>query len=737
MYFNVNALHLDESQKAQTDLSLLSRTDIQMPGEYKVQVRVNKTRAGEHLLRFVVCDGNRLCPQLTPTLLHELGVKVQVFPALVAIAPNAPIIKPGDYIRGADSDFDFDRRILDLSIPQAALDNRARGDIPPEQWDSGIPMLFSSYSASGSEVQNHKNGKQTSTQYISLRNGANLGEWRLRNDSYYTRSSQGRTRWSSTQTWVERDIRSLRARLVAGEATSPSLVFDSFSFRGASLSTQDEMQPDSLRGYAPEIRGVAMTNATVEVRQNGNLLYQTFVSPGAFIINDLYATSTSGDLNITVREEDGTVRIFTQAFASPPISVRKGVMKYSVTAGEYGTRYYKDSSNALGQRFAQTEILYGLLNNTSVYGGLIAAEHYHSGMIGVGQSMGELGAVSLDITHAQSTFSDGTTHSGQSIQTKYSKLFDITRTSMTLAGYRYATDGFYSFDEASNYYYSSSLASRYSLKSKAQITLSQNIGWLGAISLSAYQSEYWNRSNSKTRSMTGSWSKAFNGISVSLNQSQSKVWQTDKTDNITSVSVSLPLGKWLSSPGSNLRMSNSWSRSDQGTNSLTSTLSGTALTANNLSWSVSQAKAHNNSGTTTNSTALTGTYRGGRATAGLGYANYYGQRETVNWSLRGSLVAHPYGMTLSQQLSEGAGYALVRAPAADGVKVRNRTGLVTDWRGYAVVPSLTAYRENNVNLDTSTLPDDVDVTDPMLRKIPQKEALVLADYRTHVASGCF
>ncbi|SEA70776.1 outer membrane usher protein [Lonsdalea quercina] len=737
MYFNVNALHLEENQKAQTDLSLLSRTDIQIPGEYDVQVRVNKTRVGEHHLRFVVCDGRRLCPQLTPSLLRELGVKIQVFPAIVAMVADAPIVKLGDYIRGANSDFDFDRRILNLSIPQAALDNRARGDVPPEQWDSGVPMLFASYSATGSEVKNHRNGQQTSTQYLSLRSGANLGEWRVRNYSYYTRTRQGRASWNSMQTWVERDIRSLRARLVTGETSSPGLVFDSFSFRGASLSTQSEMQPDSLRGYAPEIRGVAITNATVEIRQNGNLLYQTFVSPGAFVINDLYATSTSGELVVTIKEEDGEIRTFTQSFASPPISVRKGVVKYSVTAGEYGTRYYNDSSNAVSQRFAQAEILYGLLNSTSVYGGIIVAEHYHSGMLGMGQSLGRLGAVSLDVTHAESTFSDGTIRSGQSLQAKYSKHFDITGTSMTLAGYRYATDGFFSFDEASNYYHSSSLASRYSLKSKAQLTLSQNIGWLGSVSFSAYQSEYWNRGNSKTRSITGSWSKTFDGISVSLNQSQSRIWRTEKTDNITSVSLSLPLGKWLSSSGSSVRMTNSWSRSDQGTSSLTSTLSGTALPGNNLSWSVSQAQSRSSAGSATDSTAISGSYRGGRATAGLGYSNYYGLRETVSWNLRGSVVAHPYGITLSQQLSEGAGYALVRAPAAEGVKIRNRTGLVTDWRGYAVVPSLTAYRDNNVSLDTFTLPDNVDVTDPIVHKVPQKEAMVLADYRTRVGYRVF
>ncbi|MFE8047185.1 fimbria/pilus outer membrane usher protein [Brenneria goodwinii] len=737
LHFNVNALRLTPEQKALADLDLLSRPDVQMPGEYRVQVTVNQTRQGEHSLKFVVCD-SRLCPELTPALLQEFGVKTTAFPALAAMSPDATLSDIGSVIPQAEAELDFERRVLKLSIPQAALDNRARGYIPPERWDSGLPMLFTSYSASGSEVKNRRVGSQTSTQYLNLRSGANLGEWRLRNYSYYSRTSQGQAAWNSMQTWLERDIRTLRSRFVAGEASSPGLIFDSFSFRGASLSSRDEMRPDSQQGYAPEVRGVAITNATVEIRQNGNLLYQTFVPPGEFIINDMYATSTSGDLEITVKEEDGTVRTFTQAFASPPISVRKGVIKYSATVGEYNAQNYRGNSNAVSQRFAQAEVLYGLLNTTSVYSGVTIAEHYRSGVVGIGQGMGDFGAVSLDVTHADTTFSDGTSRTGQSLQAKYSKRFNTTGTSMTLAGYRYATDGYYSFDEASNYHSSSSLASRYSLKSKAQITLSQNMNQLGSVSLSAYQSEYWNRSNSKTRSMTGSWSKSFGGVSVSLNQSQSKIWRTGKTDNTTSLSVSLPIGKWLSpSTGSNIRMSNNWSHSNRGSNSLTSTLSGTALADNNLSWTVSQARSQSASGATTDSTAVSGTYRGGRATTGLGYSNYYGQQESLNWSLRGSVVAHPYGVTLSQQLSEGAGYALVRAPEADGVKVRNRSGLVTDSRGYAVVPSLTAYRENEISLDTATLKDNVDLTDSVQRKVPTREALVLADYETRIGHRVF
>jgi hypothetical protein len=42
------------------------------------------------------------------------------------------------------------------------------------------------------------------------------------------------------------------------------------------------MLPESMRGFAPIIRGIARTNATVTVKQNGYTVYQTYVAPGSF-----------------------------------------------------------------------------------------------------------------------------------------------------------------------------------------------------------------------------------------------------------------------------------------------------------------------------------------------------------------------------------------------------------------------------------------------------------------------
>lgn len=734
LYFNVNALNLSEEQKKHIDMNLLSRTTIHIPGEYEVKLRVNNIDAGVFTFNFVERD-NQLSPELTPAILREAGVRVSAITGMRNLGDDDIITHPGDYIAGAQVAFEFEQAVLNLSIPQAAMDNPIRGYIPPEQWDDGLPMMFSSYSFSGAENRSQKTGSRSRSQFLSLRNGINVGPWRLRNNSNYENSS-GKNRWNALQTQLERDIRSLRSRLVIGETTSPGLLYDSFSFRGASLSSQDNMLPDSQQGYAPQITGVAVTNATVEIRQNGNLLYQTYVPPGEFVINDLYATSTSGDFDITIREEDGTVRTFTQSFASPPISVRRGAMKYAIAAGEFGTRHdSRDDTHS--QRFGQAEFLYGVLNNTSLYSGLIAAQHYRSVMIGIGQGMGMAGALSLDVTHSASQFSDGAKRTGQSWRMRYSKHFDTTGTSMTLAGYRYASDGYYDFDEASSNYYTQNRFAKAALKSRAQLSLSQNMGLFGSLSVSASQLEYWGGRATRSRSITGSWGKSFNGMSINLNQSQNKSWRSGKTDNVTSVSMSLPLGRWLSDANSSLQMSNSFTRSDTGASTLNSTLSGSALEGRNLSWSVSQARSEQASGRTSNSTALAGTWQAGNVTLNAGYADYYGENRRINWGGRGAVVAHPYGVTFSPPLSEGSGYALVRAPGAKGVAVKNRTGVVTDGRGYAVLSSMMAYRKNSIALDTATLGEDVDLLQPVQSAVPTREALVLADYETSVGHRAF
>ncbi|WP_256937731.1 fimbria/pilus outer membrane usher protein, partial [Enterobacter chuandaensis] len=130
--------------------------------------------------------------------------------------------------------------------------------------------------------------KNSSSQYANLRPGLNVGPWRLRNYTTWSRDENGHDKWDTVYTYAQRAIIPFRAELTLGDSSAPADVFDSMPFRGGQLASDDDMLPDSLKGYAPVVRGIARTNAQVIVRQNGYQIYQTYVAPGAFEITDMY-----------------------------------------------------------------------------------------------------------------------------------------------------------------------------------------------------------------------------------------------------------------------------------------------------------------------------------------------------------------------------------------------------------------------------------------------------------------
>lgn len=101
------------------------------------------------------------------------------------------------------------------------------------------------------------------------------------------------------------------------------------------------------------------------VRQNGYVIYQNTVAPGAFEINDLYPTGSSGDLQVTVKETDGSESHFVVPYASVPVLQREKNLRYSVTAGRYRS-YDKDVEQT---PFAEGSAIYGMPLGFTAYGG--------------------------------------------------------------------------------------------------------------------------------------------------------------------------------------------------------------------------------------------------------------------------------------------------------------------------------------------------------------------------------
>lgn len=280
-------------------------------------------------------------------------------------------------------------------------------------------------------------------------------------------------------------------------------------FRGVQLMSNEEMLPDSLRGFAPVIRGVAHSNAKVTISQHGYVIYETYVSPGAFAIKDLYPTAQSGDLEVNVKESDGSERTFTQPFSSVPFMLREERVKYSLSAG----RFHPGHDESRTPAFIQSTLFYGLPAAFTLSGGTQLADDYYALASGVGHSLGKLGSLGTDVTLADTTTPSGKRYRGHSLRAQYQKSFARAGTSFSLASYRYSSSGFYDFSEAMR------LEQRYGLvdnkRTREEVAISQTLGEVGNLSLSAYVQDYWHNQSSDKTLHAGFYS-AWKGISWGL-----------------------------------------------------------------------------------------------------------------------------------------------------------------------------------------------------------------------------
>lgn len=599
-YFNPALLGIDGPGKELTDLSAFEEGIGQMPGTYRVDVIVNKSSAGVHDVNFVMqkdtAGNTTLQPCFSVDSLREFGIRTDAFPNLAGHGDCANLAA----IPQASAEFAFERQQLRLSIPQAAVDSHARGYVAPERLDEGINALLLNYSFSGANTEARRGDMTDSdSYYLSLRPGLNIGPWRIRNYSTWNRNVNGDSAnesWDSLYTYAQRNIIALKSQLTFGDSTAPSELFDSVPFRGAQLASDDDMLPDSLRGYAPVVRGIARTNAQVIIKQNGYTIYQSYVSPGAFEITDMYPTGSSGDLDVTIKEADGSEQHQTVAFASLPILQREGRLKYSVTSGQY--RPYESDIDK--KMFTQATLIYGLPAGFTVYGGGQFSQHYKSLLTGLGKNLGELGAVSVDGTQAWSTQKDQDKESGQSWRIRYSKNILETGTNISISGYRYSTSGYYTLPEVLDTWRDDeSQNNNDRRRNRAELQLNQSIGAsLGSLSLNAISEDYWN-SDRKMRSLGVGYSNSWGGVTYNINYSYNRnTTDSDDSDKIYdedqvfSLSINIPLDRWLSHSYATYNLNTS----KRGNTNHTVGLNGSALEDNNLNWSLQQSETNHGEG---------------------------------------------------------------------------------------------------------------------------------------------
>ncbi len=748
-----------------TDLTRFEHGNPVLAGNYNTDIYLNNIWVGRSDVRFVAASAKaNATPCVDRKMLDQLGLH----PAKVSAETTANLEDPtacvtiGSLIPSATLTFDMSALRLDASVPQAYLGQMARGYVSPEYWDAGVPAGMLSYNFNS--YHSSSQGQSQTTSYLGLNTGFNLGPWHLRENATVnwqsaTSSSPARMQWQNIDTYVQRDLPSLRSLLTIGDSYTDGAVFDSYGIRGVQLATDDRMLPQSLQGYAPVIRGTASTNAKVTVRQNGVQIYQTTVAPGPFAITDLYPTGYGGSLDVTVTEADGRVTTFTVPYASVAQLLRPGITRYDIAVGEL-----HDASIKSKPAVVQATLQHGFSNLLTGYAGIVGSQGYAAVLVGAAIDT-RYGALALDLTHAQASIPGYSTQSGQSMRITYSKIIPSTQTTLSVAAYRYSTGGFLSLDQAAqardyareginafDYVPPSAVptidgvpeqtvltpAQQAALTGSAfttnpilastgvqrqrnnfTLSLSQNLGQnAGSIYANATASDYWNRSGTNTQFQVG-YNNRFHRVSYGISATRA-VDPLGHYDNQYFVNFSLPLGDSPHAPTFTMNLTH-----DESTGSQEQAMVNGAFGSDGQ-FNYGASATHSSEGGN-NSGSVNAGYRSPYAVFNASYGDGSGYSQ-ASFGVNGSIVAHPGGITLGQPIGDTVG--IIYVPGAAGARVNSSSGARIDRFGYAVVPYLTPYNLNTIQIDPKGLPLDVQLDSTSAQVAPYAGAVVMLKFKT-------
>ena len=724
--FNADFLKLSDGENAKNiDLSYFAKASGAVPGKYTVDVILNNKLIDSSVSIDFLPHNSGLCSTLTFQQLDRWGIDIS---KIAAPLPGKDVCI-NNLIAGADENFDINNQRLVLTIPQSYLKPQDWLSTPPYLWDDGLPALMVNYNFNG--LKQNNNGYGSRSQFLSLDNSLNLGGWRLRQrGNWSTNSSNKNSHWQPVSVYLQHDYAFLQGgQFTLGQTSTDGTIFNSFPFEGAQFSSDEGMIAAQLSQYSPVVRGIAYSQAQISVKQNGILIYQKSVPPGPFELRDFNQIFT-GDLEIEIREADGSVRHYTQATAVLPILQREGRLRYNLAFGKYYSDF-TNSEDSTNPHFVQSSVAIGLPDEYTLYGGGIYADNYTAALLGVGKYSDVWGAFSVDVTHARSKFTQNYsalgTQQGQSYRFMYSRGFGETNTTLNITGYRYATRGYYDFDELQQIqtgYANDRNVNSYHQRSRVSTTINQDLQSWGQINLSASKDQYWDMAAGYN--FSASYTLPFRYISAMVSLGYNKNPSYRDVDKSLFFSFSVPLINFLS--GNNMFLTaNTITNNGQ----VQQQIGLNGATGNGeFNYAIAQGWQNHNHGEAGN---VNLNYRGP-----YGYisGSYAYQKDASQWTygLNGGITIHQYGVTLSQPLSLNSGSALIQAHDAESVKVLNSTGIYTDWRGHAIVPYLSPYNRNQISLDVNSVKDSVELLNTDVTVIPSRGALVSAPFKVNIGN---
>ncbi|WP_176300497.1 fimbria/pilus outer membrane usher protein [Burkholderia vietnamiensis] len=694
-----NADFLDVDGAKDVDLAQFTHADYTVPGTYFLDVVVNGRLLAARAIDYV--PGNQLGTSVAcvpADLVAQIGLKQ----TLLATLPRTYDGRCIDLlaIDGASVRHDRASARLRIAIPQIAFEYSDPDYIPPAAWSDGIPGALLDYRVIGNTSHGHGTHSSTVQSYGTI--GANAGAWRLRGDYQAQLASGGNANFGGSsktfqfnRLYAFRAFPQIRSTVSLGQSYLNSDIFDTFALDGATLQSDDRMLPPGMRGYAPLITGVAHSNATVTVSQQGRVLYATRVPAGAFALQD-FSASVQGTLDVTVQEEDGSEQRFTVQSAAVPFLARAGELRYRTAVGK--PRLFGGAG--IDPAFGFVEAAYGLPHEITIYGGALGASGYAALAFGVGKNLGAFGAVSADVTTVRARlWWSGETRVGRSYRFNYSKHFDSIDSDVRFFGYRFSDRTYTSFPQ---YFGDPTAAGLAPGKQRYSISLAKRVMDVSTF-VSYDHTSYWNRPSDERIGVTAATAVRIGSLrNVSLNLSAYRTRGGGGSGNQLFVSATIPFG----------------SRQTVTTSVASTSGGGTNVTAGYLGGTDKGLSYSLYAGTTNGAASASGNLRKQFSSiiANVQAAANTRSNTSASIELDGSFVATQHGVTAHANSYNGDTRLLLSTDGVPDVPFSG-TQASSDARGYAVIGAVSPFSTFDARVNTNRASLQTTVSNPVQRVV--------------------
>ncbi|MCC8362790.1 fimbria/pilus outer membrane usher protein [Lysobacter sp. A6] len=634
------------------------------PGTHQVDLVVNGLRRGKTLATFD--NAGKLCFNLA--FAEVAGLKPPAMP------PGATCTSVENAYPMAVAELQPEIGGISLVVPMDAVKPESRAT--PGYARGGTGGLLN-YEVFGSSTQ--FNDLNSDHLIANTEVGLNAGNWVFRSAQSYS-DSNGVSQFERRHTYAERALMRARSLLQVGDVTMDNAVLAGALVTGVQLKPETGLAP-GVRGV---IEGIAQTQARVDVRQSGALIYSAVVPPGPFQLGNLQLIDRVSAVDVTVTEADGSERRFSVPAASLDSVATAAPTGYTATIGRV-----RDQSNTMqAEPWVASASGTWAAGKTGTYSaGAMGAQGYASVGVGAQKRWDDWGTyLSGQVAYANaSRREEKGTQVNLAVQQRLSQAVSLNASALK------RTEGFRDLLESTQEG-EFSAGRTDTTWSVGTSFASRELGTLGASysRTSTYDDIEYARG-------TLSWGKQIRGVSLSA----SAEWDLDdvgeQNDDALYFTVTVPLGS------SSRRASAGYNRraerdrySVRYEDSPTDTFRYRLNAERDTQYGDTDMRAD---------VSMLPRY----TQLDLGYSHGSDGDNTKSYGLRGGAVLHRDGVTFSPYPIDDS-FGILKLGSVPGVKVQTPAGPVwTDWSGQAVVPQLQPYRMNAIELITKTLPRNINV----------------------------